>query len=160
MATASGNQTWRAIVVAETDTASDGSVIDSSFSLVAYSDTRVTTAVVAQYAGTSTGFVNFGSAIYTSAPVTASSSGGPVAFSTLSIASPCRDAPGLINPFGADTGNYMPIEYAPSMCRLATFRAQMAGTFETSGLDSAFRTIGIVPQSVNGIRVLNHPVAQ
>lgn len=82
-------------------------------------------------------------------------------FSTLSIASPCWDAPGLINPFGADTGNYMPIEYAPSMCRLATFRAQMAGTFEAGfGLDSASRTIDIVPQSVNGIRVLNHPVAQ
>jgi hypothetical protein len=157
--TASGTQTWQAIVVAEADTASDGSRIDSSFSLVAY-DAHFSTAVVAQYAGAPDSFTNFGSAIYTSAPVTIRGSGGPVTFTTLSIGSQCRDVPGLTNPFGADTGNYMPIEFAPSVCHLATFDAQMSATFGTAaGLDSSFRTITIAPQSVNGIRVVNHPVA-
>jgi hypothetical protein len=147
------------VVVAETDTAGDGSVIDSSFALVAYSDANVTTAVFSEYAATATGFTNLGSAIYTNAPLTLSGSGGSVQISTLSIGSPCKDVPNLTNPFGADTGNYPSIEYAPSVCRLTTFRAAMATTFTaTAGLDPALQAIAIAPQSVNGIRLLNYRV--
>jgi len=158
--TAAGDQTWGAIVVAEVDTEPDGSVNDSSFSLVAYSDAKATTMVVAQYGATAFGFTNFGSALYTDAPLTISGSGGPVAFSTRSAGSPCWDVPGLTNPFGSDTSDYMPIEYAPSVCHLATFTVEMATTFAaTPGLNPAFRAIEIATQPVNGVRVINHVVA-
>ncbi|HTD60551.1 MAG TPA: hypothetical protein VK679_07855 [Gemmatimonadaceae bacterium] len=158
--TAAGDETWGAIVVAEVDTEPNGSVDDSSFSLVAYSDAKATTMVVAQYGASAFGFTGFGTALYTDAPLTISGTGGPGVFSTRSVGSPCRDVQGVTNPFGSDTSDYMPIEYAPSVCHLATFTVQVATTFAaTPGLNPAFQSIDIAMQPVNGVRVINHNVA-
>lgn len=158
--TAAGDQTWNAIVLAQADTLPDGSTDDSSFFLVAYSDTKATTVVVSEFDATAYGFTNFGSAIYTEKPITLSGSGPPGTFSTASIGSPCRDVPGLTNPFGSDTSDYMPIEYAPSVCRVATFNVQTAATFAaTPGLNPVYQTIAIAKQPVNGVRVVNHVIA-
>jgi hypothetical protein len=151
--TSSGVQTWHAVVIAEADTAPGNTLNDSSFFLVAYADANVTTALVSVFTATSSGFKNLGSAIYTDAPITLSSSANNVVMSTVTTGGPCNDVSGLTNPLG------VPIVYAPSVCHLATFNVAISAKFQaTPGLDAALETITITPQTVNGIRVINSPV--
>jgi hypothetical protein len=152
--TATGTAVWQGLVVEYTDTNQVGTPVDSSFEVIAFSDDNVTTAVVGSE------FMSSDSGMYLEANDTVTVNARyPSTFSvsTASRGGRCSDTHGLPDPLDNPYDD-PPIEYSPSICRLSTFAVSMTGTFPVApGVDTAFVSVRVPSQTVNGITVFNSP---
>lgn len=142
---------WNAFVIDFVDTASDGTPHDSSFALVAYSDSNVTNGFVVdlEYGTDGGGFV-------VDRDTAGADAYGSMTVSTVSRGARCSDVQGVTSADIAGA-NLPQVQYSASICQLSTFSVSWNGLFNVLTVDSAYGEAQIPTQTVNGITVTNSP---